>query len=317
MSFIAIDAMGGDKAPSSVIEGTILAVNEGVDCVLVGDKNRIEQILNNRISIPIYDYPEVIGMDEEPTRAMRKKKNSSIAGCMNLLKDKEVGGVFSAGSTGAVMVSAITILGKAKGISRPAIASVLPGHKQNIVLLDSGANLEVRPKHLLEFGMMGANFAKKSLGISNPRVGLLNNGEESTKGRSVEKSTYELLSNSDLNFIGNVEGRDFERASADVYVTDGFTGNMILKTMEGTAGLQQRMLAEVFNRKLLKPIHYLVNNAMREVKDKFNPDVQNGAFLLGVNGPVTIAHGSSSPTAIKNAIIYTANNLNEAIQEIG
>ena len=253
MSLIAIDAMGGDQAPSSVIEGTIQAVNEGVDCVLVGDKKIIEQLVNNRISIPIYDYPEVIGMDEEPTRSIRKKKNSSIVGCMNLLREKEVGGVFSAGSTGAVMVSAITILGKVKGISRPAIASVLPGHKRNIVLLDSGANLEVRPKHLLEFAMMGSNFAKNSLGISNPRVGLLNNGEESTKGRSVEKSTYELLTNSDLNFIGNVEGRDFGRASADVYVTDGFTGNMILKTMEGTASLQQIMITEALDKKLLKP----------------------------------------------------------------
>ena len=201
MSLIAIDAMGGDKAPSSVIEGTIQAVNEGVECILVGDKTIIEQLVNNRISIPIYDYPEVIGMDEEPTRSIRKKKNSSIVGCMNLLREKEVGGVFSAGSTGAVMVSAITILGKVKGISRPAIASVLPGHNRNIVLLDSGANLEVKPKHLLEFAMMGSNFAINSLGISNPRVGLLNNGEESTKGRSVEKLTYDLLSNSDLNFI--------------------------------------------------------------------------------------------------------------------
>lgn len=317
MSLIAIDAMGGDKAPSSVIEGTIQAVNEGVECILVGDKTIIEQLVNNRISVPIYDYPEVIGMNEEPTRSMRKKKNSSIVGCMNLLKEKEVEGVFSAGSTGAVMVSAITILGKVKGVSRPAIASVLPGHNRNVVLLDSGANLDVKPKHLLEFAMMGANFAKNSLGITNPRIGLLNNGEESSKGRSVEKSTYELLSNSDLNFIGNVEGRDFARATTDVFVTDGFTGNMILKTMEGTAGLQQVMITDALDKKLLKPFHYLVNSAMRGVKDRFNPDEQNGAFLLGVNGPVTIAHGSSSPRAIKNAILYTADNLNEAIQEIG
>ena len=317
MKLIAIDAMGGDQAPSSVIEGAIQAVKEGVECALVGDKRIIEQIVDNRISVQIFDYPEVIGMDEEPTRSIRKKKNSSIVGCMNLLKNNEVGGVFSAGSTGAVMVSAITILGKGKGVSRPAIASVLPGYKRSIVFLDSGANLEVKPKHLVEFAKMGSNFAKSSLGVSNPKVGLLNNGEEPTKGRSVEKSAYELLSNSDLNFIGNVEGRDFAKASADVFVTDGFTGNMILKTMEGTAGLQQNLISEALDKKLFKPFHYLVNNAMRTVKDRFNPDVQNGAFLLGVNGAVTIAHGSSGPRAIKNAIIYTSNNLNQAIQEIG
>lgn len=311
MNLIAIDAMGGDEAPSTVIEGTILASNAGVDCALVGDKNKIQKLIKGRISIPIHNYPEVIGMDEEPTRSLRRKKNSSIIGCMNLLKNKEVSGVFSAGSTGAVMVAAITILGKVKGISRPAIASVLPGHKQDIVLLDSGANLEVKPRHLVEFASMGSEFARNNLGIKNPRVGLLNNGEESTKGRGLEKTTYELLAKSEVNFIGNVEGRDFARASADVYITDGFTGNMILKSMEGTAGLQQILIYEALDKKLFKPLHYLVNNAMKTVKDKFSAEVQNGAFLLGVNGPVTIAHGSSTPTAIKNAILYTSNNLND------
>ena len=311
MNRIAIDAMGGDEAPSTVIEGTILASNEGVDCTLVGDRNKIQKLIKGRISIPIHNYPEVIGMDEEPTRSLRRKKNSSIIGCMNLLKNKEVRGVFSAGSTGAVMVAAITILGKVKGISRPAIASVLPGHKQDIVLLDSGANLEVKPRHLVEFASMGSEFARTNLGIKNPRVGLLNNGEESTKGRDLEKATYELLAKSEVNFIGNVEGRDFARASADVYITDGFTGNMILKSMEGTAGLQQILIHEALDKKLFKPLHYLVNNAMKTVKDKFNAEVQNGAFLLGVNGPVTIAHGSSTPIAIKNAILYTSNNIND------
>ena len=311
MNLIAIDAMGGDQAPSSVIEGTILATNAGVDCVLVGDQKRIEKLIKGRISIPIHNYPEVIEMDEKPTRSIRRKKNASIIGCMNLLKNKELRAVFSAGSTGAVMVSAITILGKVKGISRPAIASVLPGHKQDIVLLDAGANLEVKARHLVEFALMGSNFARTNLGIKNPRVGLLNNGEEPTKGRGLERNTYELLAKSELNFIGNVEGRDFARASADVYITDGFTGNMILKAMEGTAGLQEILISEALDKKLFKPVHYLINNAMRTVKDKFNPDVQNGAFLLGVNGPVTIAHGSSTPTAIKNAILYTSNNLKD------
>tara|TARA_Y100001970_G_scaffold93279_1_gene117588 strand:+ start:776 stop:1720 length:945 start_codon:yes stop_codon:yes gene_type:complete len=314
MNLIAVDAMGGDQAPSSVIEGTILAKESGVNCVLVGDKREIVYLINDRESIPVYDYPEVIGMDEEPTRSIRKKKKSSIIGCMNLLKNQEVSGVFSAGSTGAAMVAAITVLGKVKGISRPAIASVLPGYKKNIVLLDSGANLEVKPQHLFEFATMGSNFARDSLGVDKPRIGLLNNGEESTKGRAVEKKTYDLLSKSDLNFIGNVEGRDFSKDTADVFVTDGFTGNMILKSMEGTARLQQELIRDSLDRRLIKPVSYIVNRSLKSVNDRFNPDVQNGAFLLGVNGPVTIAHGSSSPTAIKNALIYMSKNINNPIK---
>tara|TARA_B100000700_G_scaffold679_1_gene961 strand:+ start:1214 stop:2158 length:945 start_codon:yes stop_codon:yes gene_type:complete len=314
MNLIAVDAMGGDQAPSSVIEGVILAKESGVNCVLVGDKREIVYLINDRESIPVYDYPEVIGMDEEPTRSIRKKKKSSIIGCMNLLKNQEVSGVFSAGSTGAAMVAAITVLGKVKGISRPAIASVLPGYKKNIVLLDSGANLEVKPQHLFEFATMGSNFARDSLGVDKPRIGLLNNGEESTKGRAVEKKTYDLLSKSDLNFIGNVEGRDFSKDTADVFVTDGFTGNMILKSMEGTARLQQELIRDSLDRRLIKPVSYIVNRSLKSVNDRFNPDVQNGAFLLGVNGPVTIAHGSSSPTAIKNALIYMSKNINNPIK---
>ena len=314
MNLIAVDAMGGDQAPSSVIEGVILAKESGVNCVLVGDKREILYLMNDRESIPVYDYPEVIGMDEEPTRSIRKKKKSSIIGCMNLLKNQEVSGVFSAGSTGAAMVAAITVLGKVKGISRPAIASVLPGYKKNIVLLDSGANLEVKPQHLFEFATMGSNFARDSLGVDKPRIGLLNNGEESTKGRAVEKKTYDLLSKSDLNFIGNVEGRDFSKDTADVFVTDGFTGNMILKSMEGTARLQQELIHDSLDRRLIKPVSYIVNRSLKSVNDRFNPDVQNGAFLLGVNGPVTIAHGSSSPTAIKNALIYMSKNINNPIK---
>ena len=314
MNLIAVDAMGGDQAPSSVIEGVILANESGVNCVLVGDKREILYLMNDRESIPVYDYPEVIGMDEEPTRSIRKKKKSSIIGCMNLLKNQEVSGVFSAGSTGAAMVAAITVLGKVKGISRPAIASVLPGYKKNIVLLDSGANLEVKPQHLFEFAKMGSDFAKLSLGVDKPRIGLLNNGEESTKGRTVETMTHDVLSKSDLNFFGNVEGRDFSRDTADVFVTDGFTGNMILKSMEGTAKLQQELIRDSLDRRLIKPVSYIVNRSLKSVNDRFNPDVQNGAFLLGVNGPVTIAHGSSSPTAIKNALIYMSKNINNPIK---
>ena len=177
-------------------------------------------------------------------------------------------------------------------------------------MLDSGANLEVKSQHLIEFAEMGSEFAKTTLGVEEPRVGLLNNGEESTKGRSVERKTYELLSKSKLNFIGNVEGRDFAKGSADVFITDGFTGNMILKSMEGTAGLQQLLISDAIDKKFFKPLAKKFKNSLQSTSDMFNPDVQNGAFLLGVNGPVTIAHGSSSPTAIQNALIYMSKNIN-------
>ena len=244
-------------------------------------------------------------MDDDPARAIRTKKNSSIVGAMQLVKDNKASAVFSAGSTGASLVAAISVLGKIKGVIRPAIASVLPSIDREIVLLDSGASLEVKPKVLLQFAAMGSKFAEVLFNIPAPRVGLLNNGEESSKGRDLEKNTYKLLKSSNLNFIGNIEGRDFATDSADVFVTDGFTGNIVLKTMEGTARLQQKMIKKSFIDNLFKPLLLPVNKALKPVKDRLDPDKTNGAYLLGVNGVVTIAHGSSSAEAVMNSIIFS------------
>ena len=224
---------------------------------------------------------------------------------MQLVKENKASAVFSAGSTGASLVAAISVLGKIKGVIRPAIASVLPAEEGEIVLLDSGASLEVKPKVLLQFAAMGSKFAEVLFNIPSPRVGLLNNGEEPTKGRDLEKSTYKLLKNSNLNFIGNIEGRDFANNVADVFVTDGFTGNIVLKTMEGTAKLQQKMIKKSFLENLFKPMLLPVNKALKPVKDRLDPDKTNGAYLLGVNGIVTIAHGSSSAEAVMNSIIFS------------
>jgi glycerol-3-phosphate acyltransferase PlsX len=224
---------------------------------------------------------------------------------MQLVKDNKASAVFSAGSTGASLVAAISVLGKIKGVIRPAIASVLPSIDREIVLLDSGASLEVKPKVLLQFAAMGSKFAEVLFNIPAPRVGLLNNGEESSKGRDLEKNTYKLLKSSSLNFIGNIEGRDFATDSADVFVTDGFTGNIVLKTMEGTARLQQKMIKKSFIENLFKPLLLPVNKALKPVKDRLDPDKTNGAYLLGVNGVVTIAHGSSSAEAVMNSIIFS------------
>ena len=272
--------------------------------ILCGDKNLIDPFLEDS-KIPVLHYPEVISMEDDPARAIRSKKNSSIVGAMQLVKENKASAVFSAGSTGASLVAAISVLGKIKGVIRPAIASVLPAEEGEIVLLDSGASLEVKPKVLLQFAAMGSKFAEVLFNIPSPRVGLLNNGEEPTKGRDLEKSTYKLLKNSNLNFIGNIEGRDFANNVADVFVTDGFTGNIVLKTMEGTAKLQQKMIKKSFLENLFKPMLLPVNKALKPVKDRLDPDKTNGAYLLGVNGIVTIAHGSSSAEAVMNSIIFS------------
>jgi glycerol-3-phosphate acyltransferase PlsX len=304
MNTIAVDAMGGDSAPEEIVKGAIKAKNLGIDIILCGDKNLIEPFLNDS-KIPVVHYPEVISMDDDPAMAIRTKKNSSIVGAMQLVKDNKASAVFSAGSTGASLVAAISVLGKIKGVIRPAIASVLPSIDREIVLLDSGASLEVKPKVLLQFAAMGSKFAEVLFNIPAPRVGLLNNGEESSKGRDLEKNTYKLLKSSNLNFIGNIEGRDFATDSADVFVTDGFTGNIVLKTREGTARLQQKMIKKSFIDNLFKPLLLPVNKALKPVKDRLDPDKTNGAYLLGVNGVVTIAHGSSSAEAVMNSIIFS------------
>ena len=304
MNTIAVDAMGGDSAPGEIVKGAIKAKNLGIDVILCGDKNLIDPFLEDS-KIPVLHYPEVISMEDDPARAIRSKKNSSIVGAMQLVKENKASAVFSAGSTGASLVAAISVLGKIKGVIRPAIASVLPAEEGEIVLLDSGASLEVKPKVLLQFAAMGSKFAEVLFNIPSPRVGLLNNGEEPTKGRDLEKNTYKLLKNSNLNFIGNIEGRDFANNVADVFVTDGFTGNIVLKTMEGTAKLQQKMIKKSFLENLFKPMLLPVNKALKPVKDRLDPDKTNGAYLLGVNGIVTIAHGSSSAEAVMNSIIFS------------
>ena len=304
MSTIAVDAMGGDSAPKEIVKGAILAKENGMDVILSGDKTLIESYLEG-VKIPVVDYPEVISMEDNPARAIRTKKNASILGALQLVKENKADGVFSAGSTGATLVGSISILGKSKGVLRPAIAAVLPGIESGTILLDSGSSLDVKPKVLLHYGAMGSKLAEIIFEINNPKIGLLNNGEEESKGRDIERSAYKLLKSSNLNFIGNIEGRDFANSKADVFITDGFTGNIVLKTMEGTAKLQQKLIANALKDKLFKPLLIPVKNAMKPAKDKLDPDKTNASYLLGVNGLVTIGHGSSTAEGVRNAIIYT------------
>ena len=304
MSTIAVDAMGGDSAPKEIVKGAILAKESGVNVILSGDKTLIDTYLDG-VNIPVIDYPEVISMEDNPARAIRTKKNASILGALNLVKENKADGVFSAGATGGTLVGSISVLGKIKGVLRPAIAAVLPGLDGDTILLDSGSSLDVKPKILLQYAAMGSKLAEILFEIDNPKIGLLNNGEEESKGRDLEKSTYKLLKSSNLNFVGNVEGRDFANSKADVFVTDGFTGNIVLKTMEGTAKLQNNLLSNSLKNKLFKPLLIPVKNAMKPAKEKLDPDKTNASYLLGVSGLVTIGHGSSSAEAVKNGILYT------------
>ena len=298
MSTIAVDAMGGDSAPEEVVKGAILAKKEGVDVILSGDENLIKSYLGNE-KIPVINYPQVISMDDDPARAIRSNKDSSIIGALNLVKEKKADAVFSAGSTGATLIGAISVLGKIKGVTRPTIASVLPGKEKEVILVDSGANLEVKPKVLYQFAIMGSKLSELLFDIENPRIGLINNGEESSKGRELEKSTFKLLKSSQLNFIGNVEGKDFANSKVDVFVTDGFTGNVVLKTLQGVAKLQQDLISKSLKENLFKPL-------LVPVKSMLNPNSTNGSYLLGVNGLVIIGHGSSNSEAIKNALLFTS-----------
>ena len=305
MSTIAVDAMGGDSAPEEVVKGAILAKKEGVDVILSGDENLIKSYLGNE-KIPVINYPQVISMDDDPAKAIRSNKDSSIIGALNLVKEKKADAVFSAGSTGATLIGAISVLGKIKGVTRPTIASVLPGKEKEVILVDSGANLEVKPKVLYQFAIMGSKLSELLFDIENPRIGLINNGEESSKGRELEKATFKLLKSSQLNFIGNVEGKDFANSKVDVFVTDGFTGNVVLKTLQGVAKLQQDLISKSLKENLFKPLLVPVINAISPVKSMLNPNSTNGSYLLGVNGLVIIGHGSSNSEAIKNALLFTS-----------
>ena len=300
MSTIAVDAMGGDSAPKEIVKGAILAKENGVDVILSGDKTLIESYLEG-VKIPVVDYPEVISMEDNPARAIRTKKNASILGALQLVKENKADGVFSAGSTGATLVGSISILGKSKGVLRPAIAAVLPGIESGTILLDSGSSLDVKPKVLLHYGAMGSKLAEIIFEINNPKIGLLNNGEEESKGRDIERSAYKLLKSSNLNFIGNIEGRDIFDSQTDVIVCDGFTGNIVLKE------------AEAFYNLITK----------RGIEDdyfkRFNYENYGGTPILGLNKSVIIGHGISNEIAIKNMIILTKDvveaNLIDKVKE--
>lgn len=302
MSRIALDAMGGDHAPRETVAGAVAAAAGGVDVVLVGDRAALTVELEHLgADLPIVDAPETIEMGEDPARAIREKPRSSIVECARLVKAGEAAGFVSAGSTGAALAAAAIVLGRVPGVLRPTIASVIPKPSGRTVVLDSGANPEVKPEHLVQFSEMGAVFSEVYFGLSEPRVGLLSIGEERGKGRTLEKETYELLAEAPIRFVGNVEGRDLASERVDVIVTDGFTGNVLLKTTEGVASMVIGMVVDAL-KQLEPPARDGALAALSPIMQRMDYENTGGAHLLGSAGVVVIAHGSSSHRSIRNAL---------------
>lgn len=317
---VALDAMGGDFAPVETVAGALLAARKlHATILLVGPTALLtkqiaamgHKVTESRVvldsscagEISIVDASDSIGMDEKAVRSIRSKPNSSIAVASRLVKEGAAQGIVSAGNTGAVASAALLTFGRTKGVSRPAIAVPLPSAKNPVVLIDAGANAECRPEHLLHFGIIGSIYSEEVLGICNPRVAILSIGEEPGKGNDLVQKATALLEGCDLNFIGNVEGRDIPMGNADVVVCDGFTGNIVLKTMEGTAA----MVAGALKKKLLSSLRsklgaLILKKDLAAFKEDLNPEKYGGAHLLGVNGICVITHGSSSRQAIEASL---------------
>jgi len=322
---IAVDGMGGDKAPAVVMEGAIEAASEfGYEIILVGDEERLKRELDKHKSHPksikIHHASEVVEMSEPATTSIRKKKDSSISVCVDLVKDGVADAMVSAGNTGAVVCAAVFNLGLLPRVERPGIAVVFPALKCPGMIIDVGANIDPKPTHLLQYGLKGDAYSKRILGKPKPTIGLLNIGEEETKGTDFVKETHKLLNESRLNFIGNVEGRDIYTGECDVIVCDGFLGNVVLKVSESVAFTMVEFLKRELKRSVLTKLSVLfARSAFRNFKQKIDYAEYGGAPLLGVNGAVIISHGSSSKKAIKNAIRvaveFKEKTVNEHIME--
>lgn len=322
---IAVDAFGGDHAPEAIVKGCAIAATKISDeIILVGDETKIKELLAQENvpagRISIRHASEVIETGEPPVEAIRKKKDSSLVVALQLVKNGEADAVVSAGNTGAYLAGAFRFIGRMKGIKRPALTTPMPSVKNVGVILDAGANVDCRPEFLLQFAHMGAIYAENVLGIENPRVALLNIGAEEAKGNSLTKETYGLLKEAPLNFIGNIEPRDVPYGAADVIVCDGFTGNVVIKLIEGTASALFTMLKAVFYKSFITKLAAMIlKPGLKTIKAKMDYSEYGGVPLLGVEGVVFKAHGSSNAKAICNAVCaastYLAAGVNDKIKE--
>lgn len=309
MSFkIAVDVMGGDNSPATEVAGAVMACSQwGSSVVLVGDSGLIEKELathqTSGLKLEIHHASEIVGMEDSPSDAVRKKKDSSIRVAFDLVKSGQAAAVVSTGNSGATMAAGMYVLKRVPGIDRPAIATVMPNQIDRTVVLDMGANVECKSENLQQFAIMGSLYAEHVLGKKNPRVGLLSNGEEEKKGTDLTRVTHLLLKDTNLNYVGYVEGGDVYNGSTDVIVCDGFVGNVLLKVSEGLAVAIASMLKKEIEKRFLAKLGYLLcRPAFDAFKKRVDPSEYGGAPLLGLDGTGIICHGSSSPVAISVAI---------------
>ncbi len=321
----AVDGMGGDFSPSAIVEGAVLAVKEynDIELIITGPEEAIAKELSkydyDKEKITIVNATEMISPNEEPVKAIRRKKDSSISKALQLVKEKKVDGIISAGSTGAFLAGCTLIVGRLKGIDRPALAPVLPGINGPFMIIDVGANADCKPHYLVQFALMGKIYFENVLNTKNPTIGLINIGAEEEKGNELTKNAHKLLKTTDYNFVGNVEPRDITQGDVKVLVCDGFVGNTVLKMYEGVAAsifsiLKENIMSSFTTKlggMLLKPV-------FKKIKSDFDYTEYGGAAFLGVNGICVKAHGSSNAKAFKNAIkqakIAYDNKIVEKIQ---
>lgn len=311
---IAVDAMGGDFAPEMIVKGAVLASKIlNIPIILVGNEDKVRKELEknkgSNLPIEVYHAPEVIEMGEEPYHLIRKKKNASLRLAFELVKENEAHAVVSAGNSGAVVYGALFLLKRLKNIDRPGIATIMPSMSGAVMVIDAGANTVCKPQNLVQFAIMGSVYWRNMLGVSHPRVGVLSNGEEETKGTELTRLANELLKRSSLNYLGYVEGRDVFNGNVDVVVCDGFVGNVLLKVSEGLAESIVTTLKEEIKKRFLSQVGYLLaQKSFASFKKRFDYAEYGGAPLLGINKPVILGHGKSNAHAVMNAI-RVANEL--------
>jgi phosphate acyltransferase len=306
---IAVDAMGGDHAPAAAVDGAVAAARHlAIQIALVGSTPALEAALASHadwreLGLSIVEAPDVVGMADPPAATLRRRPRASIRVAADLVARHDAAALFSAGNTGATVMAAHAAFGMIPGVDRPALATIIPTRQRPAVLLDSGANLECRPHHLLQFAIMGSVYARLALGVERPRVGLLSIGEEETKGNELTRDAHQLLKTAALNFIGNVEGREIYSGSADVIVCDGFTGNVVLKTSEGLVDAVEALLGDELQGTFSSQVGYLLSRrAFRRFRRRVDYSEFGGAPLLGVAGLAIVGHGRSSTKAVRNAV---------------
>lgn len=316
---VAVDAMGGDFAPNELVKGSILACKENPDLevLLVGDEPKLKKLLSKSRETPkisIKHASQTIGMDEPPVSSVREKKDASINIAISEVKEKKASAIVSAGNTGAFMAAALFKLGRIIGVERPAIATIFPTGTDRVLLLDMGANVDNKPHHLQQFGEMGSLYAEHVMHIKNPRVGLLNIGEEKEKGNELTQASWDLLSQTNINFIGNVESKEVLSGKVDVVVCDGFVGNLVLKLAESVAYKIMELLKKEISKSFIAKIGALLMlPALKNLKKQIDYDEYGGAQLLGINGVCVKAHGRAKAKAIKNAIRVAYESAKEDI----